>query len=140
MYQMGALQAFSSSKSLQHLKPHGALYNDAVANENIASAICDVIEEFNPEMYLLALSGSKWVEIAINRNINVAKEAFADRTLLKDGSLAPRYEKGAVLHDVDTVIENGIRIFNNNNYYFTADHFITANFPVFSPTFGAFTW
>ena len=110
MYQMGALQAFSSSKSLQHLKPHGALYNDAVANENIASAICDVIEEFNPEMYLLALSGSKWVEIAINRNIKVAKEAFADRTLLKDGSLAPRYEKGAVLHDVDTVIENGIRI------------------------------
>ena len=52
LYQMGALQAFSSSKSLQHLKPHGALYNDAVANENIASAICDVIEEYNPEMYL----------------------------------------------------------------------------------------
>ena len=57
---------------------------------------------------------TKWVHyklsLHLKKFIKVAKEAFADRTLLKDGSLAPRYEKGAVLHDVDTVIENGIRI------------------------------
>ena len=109
-YQLGALQAFSSSKPLQHLKPHGALYNDAVENTQIAVAICEVIKEFNSEMFLLALSGSKWVEIATNMGIKVARESFADRTLLEDGSLTPRSDHGAVLHDVDAVIQNGLRI------------------------------
>jgi len=109
-YQLGALQAFSSYKPLQHLKPHGALYNDAVENNQIAVVICEVIKEFNSEMFLLALSGSKWADIATNMGLKVAKESFADRTLLDDGSLAPRSAPGAVLHDIDTVIQNGLRI------------------------------
>ena len=64
-YQLGALQAFTSSRRLQHVKPHGAMYNQAVEDQALAGAICEAVLDFDPDMILVALAGSKWVETAV---------------------------------------------------------------------------
>ena len=66
MYQVGALDAFCRAKglSMQHVKPHGAMYNMAGKDLALASAICEAIYEVNPSLILMALSGSKMTEAA----------------------------------------------------------------------------
>ena len=64
IYQMGALQAFTSTSKLQHVKPHGAMYNMAVDDETLARAICEAVLEVDEDAALLALAGSAWIGIA----------------------------------------------------------------------------
>lgn len=110
VYQLGALQAFTSSKRLQHVKPHGALYNRAVGDEPLARAICEAILEVDPEMVLLALAGSAWITIAQDMGLRVAPEIFADRGLNSDGTLVSRSLPGALYHDADEVAERSVRM------------------------------
>ena len=105
LYQIGALQAFTKDKKLQHVKPHGALYNQAVVNETIAKTICEAILEYDSNLILLALSGSKWVKTAKEMGLKAYNEIFADRALNDDGSLVSRSKKGSVLHDVNEVAD-----------------------------------
>ena len=110
VYQIGALQAFTESKRLQHVKPHGAMYNRAVEDEQLARAICEAVIEVDPSMVLVALAGSPWVSIARGMGLRVAPEIFADRALNPDGSLVSRTLPGAVLHDVGEVAERSVRM------------------------------
>ena len=110
IYQMGALQAFTKSKSLQHLKPHGAMYNRAVDDESLARAICEAALEVNQDTILLALAGSRWVEIAEEMGVRVAREIFADRALNSDGSLVSRSRPGAVIHEIEEVVVRSLRM------------------------------
>lgn len=110
VYQIGALTAFTRDKKLQHVKPHGAMYNMAVADEKLARAICEAILSVDPDLILLALSGSRWVEIAEEMGLRVAREVFADRALMPDGTLAPRSQPGAVLHDPKQIAERSLRM------------------------------
>ena len=105
LYQIGALQAFTKDKKLQHVKPHGALYNPAVVNETIAKTICEAILEYDSNLILLALSGSKWVKTSKEMGLKAYNEIFADRALNDDGSLVSRSKKGSVLHDVNEVAD-----------------------------------
>ena len=105
LYQIGALQAFTKDKKLQHVKPHGALYNQAVVNETIAKTICEAILEYDSNLILLALSGSKWVKTAKEMGLKAYNEIFADRALNDDGSLVSRSKEGSVLHDVNEVTD-----------------------------------
>ena len=105
IYQIGALQAFTKNKKLQHVKPHGALYNQAVVNEKIAKTICEAILEFDSNLFLLALSGSTWINTAKNMGLKTCNEIFADRALNDDGSLVSRSIEGSVLHDVNEVVD-----------------------------------
>ena len=109
-YQVGALQAFTDGKTLQHVKPHGAMYNQAVDDEALASAICDAILEVDPHMVLLALAGSPWVSIAEAKGLRTAREIFADRALNGDGTLVPRSVPGAVIHNVEEVAERSVEM------------------------------
>ena len=109
-YQLGALQAFTAGKRLQHVKPHGAMYNQAVDDEDLARAICEAALEFDPDIILVALAGSKWVEIALEMGMKVAPEIFADRALNPDGTLVSRSKPGAVLHDVGEVVERSVQM------------------------------
>ncbi|MCI0439747.1 MAG: LamB/YcsF family protein [Chloroflexi bacterium] len=109
-YQIGALQAFTSAKKLQHVKPHGAMYNQAVNDEALARAICETILELDKDMALLALSGSRWVEIAEDMGLRVAREVFADRALNADGTLVSRSRPGSVLHDIEEIVERSVRM------------------------------
>ena len=110
VYQIGALTAFTRGKRLQHVKPHGAMYNMAVKDEVLARAICEAILEVDRRLILLALSGSRWIEIAEEMGLRVAREVFADRALMPDGTLAPRSRPGAVLHDADQIAERTLRM------------------------------
>ena len=105
LYQIGALQAFTKDKKLQHVKPDGALYNQAVVNETIAKTICEAILEYDSNLILLALSGSKWVKTAKEMGLKAYNEIFADRALNDDGSLVSRSKEGSVLHDVNEVAD-----------------------------------
>jgi 5-oxoprolinase (ATP-hydrolysing) subunit A len=110
VYQIGALTAFTRAKRLQHVKPHGALYNMAVAGGDVARAIGEAVLDTDPSMILVVLAGSKWAEQAEKMGITVAREAFADRALMPDGTLVPRSRPGAVIHDREAVIERSIRL------------------------------
>ena len=109
-YQLGALQAFTAGKRLQHVKPHGAMYNQAVDDADLARAICEAALEFDPGIILVALAGSQWVETAAEMGMKVAPEIFADRALNADGTLVSRSKPGAVLHDVGEVVERSVQM------------------------------
>ena len=110
VYQAGALKAFTSSKRLQHVKPHGAMYNQAVNDDRLATAICEAVLEIDEDTILLALSGSKWIYIAESLGMRVAKEVFADRAMNNDGTLVSRSIEGSVIHDTNLVVERSIRM------------------------------
>ncbi len=110
LYQIGALTAFTRAKKLQHVKPHGALYNMAVPGGDLARAIGEAVLEADPSLILIVLAGSKWADQAEHMGLRVAREAFADRALMPDGTLVPRSKPGAVIHDTSEVIERSLRL------------------------------
>ena len=115
VYQTGALQAFVQSQGLrlQHVKPHGSLYNMAVANPKIWEAIAEVVAKVDREIILVALASSKresLLEIGKRQGIRIALEAFPDRAYHKDGSLVSRREKGAVIHDHEIVAKRALKM------------------------------
>ncbi|MFQ5841033.1 MAG: LamB/YcsF family protein [Thermodesulfobacteriota bacterium] len=112
IYQVGALSAFAQIEglSLQHVKPHGQLYNLAAKDESMTKAICEAILALEKNLILVALSGSKMAEIASKSGLKVAREAFADRAYHKDGSLVSRKRQGSVIHDPERVAERVIRM------------------------------
>jgi len=108
VYQIGALTAFTSAKKLQHVKPHGALYNMAVPGGDLAAAIAEAVLDTDPSMILVALAGSRWADEAERMGVRVMREAFADRAVQADGTLVPRSRPGAVIHDRQQVIERSL--------------------------------
>tara|TARA_B100001142_G_C14334761_1_gene655461 strand:+ start:2058 stop:2822 length:765 start_codon:yes stop_codon:yes gene_type:complete len=113
IYQAGALSAFSTTKKIQHIKPHGAMYNQAVNDPDLAKAICESILEFDDQVILLALTGSQWVKIAKQMGLRVAREVFADRAINSDGTLVSRTINGSVIHDTSEVIERSLKMVND---------------------------
>jgi UPF0271 protein len=110
VYQIGALRAFTSRRKLQHVKPHGALYNMAVPGGDLARAIGEAVLDVDPDMILVALAGSRWADEAERMGLRVAREAFADRAVNADGTLVPRSRPGAVIHDAQAVVERSVRL------------------------------
>ena len=110
VYQIGALRAFTSTQSLQHVKPHGAMYNQAVDDEPLARAICEAVLEVDPTLVLVALTDSRWTAIAEDMGLRVAREIFADRALNADGTLVSRSSPGAVIEDVDEVADRSLKM------------------------------
>lgn len=92
--------AKSCGTLLTHVKPHGALYNQAARDAELAAAIADAVYHFDPMLVLFGLSGSNYITIAENRGLRVASEVFADRTYQDDGSLTPRTQSNALIDAV----------------------------------------
>lgn len=93
---------------LSYVKPHGALYNRAARERGAAEAIVDAILDVPPPLTLLGLADSE-MEVAAKRGgVQFVAEAFVDRAYKPDGSLAPRIERGAVIHDVDAAVARAI--------------------------------
>lgn len=111
-YQLGALCAFARSAGvkLQHVKPHGALYNMAGKDPALALAIAKAVQAFDPELILMGLAGSESVKAAQKIGLPVAREVFADRAYMPDGSLMPRTREGAVIHDEHEAIRRVVRM------------------------------
>ena len=112
MYQVGALQTFlrADGMTLQHVKPHGAMYNAAAKDIKLSRAICEAIAECAPGAILLCLSGSEMCRAAEECGILYASEVFADRAYEDDGSLVARSTPGAVITDENEAIARVVRM------------------------------
>ena len=112
MYQIGALKAFAEAEGmkLQHVKPHGALYNMAAKDYELSRAICEGIKAIDDNLIVLALSGSETVRAARDLGLKVALEVFADRAYEEDGSLVNRRKAGAMITDENEAIARVIRM------------------------------
>lgn len=101
LYQLGALDAFARANGARvtHLKPHGALSNEACRNAELAGAIARAVAAYDPRTILLAPALSALAEAGAREKMCVALEIYADRAYEDDGQLTPRGEAGAVLHD-----------------------------------------
>ena len=101
LYQVGALMGVCASEgvALQHVKPHGAMYNQAAKDIILATAIARAVKRLGGDMILMGLACSAFETAAKEEGVPFAAEAFADRGYMADGSLAPRNQKGAFIHD-----------------------------------------
>ncbi|MBP2625901.1 MAG: lamB [Firmicutes bacterium] len=107
IYQVGALWALCKSEglTLQHVKVHGALYNAAEKDMAVATAIAQAIKSVDEKLYMICLGNSTMVKAAQNVGVKYVEEAFVDRAYTRDGTLVPRKQDGAVIHDVNRVAE-----------------------------------
>jgi UPF0271 protein len=92
-------------ENITHVKPHGALYNQAAKNMELATTIATAVFDQLPGAVYLGLSGSMMLEAASNQKLVIAHEVFADRAYIKDGSLCPRNISGSVFTNEKSVAE-----------------------------------
>ncbi|MEO8007964.1 MAG: 5-oxoprolinase subunit PxpA [Betaproteobacteria bacterium] len=106
LYQIGALAGFAAAcgGKLAHVKPHGALYNMAAKDARLARAIARAVRDFDAALVLFALAGSELVRAGAQAGLKTVNEVFADRTYQADGSLTPRTQPDAMIHDADAAI------------------------------------
>lgn len=107
LYQIGALNAFvtASGSCLQHVKPHGALYNEAATSPTLSSAIARSISHFQSDLILMGPAGSALEQAANYYSIPFAREVFADRAYDDVGHLVSRHLDGALIHDKNLCIQ-----------------------------------
>lgn len=105
-----AEQAVRLGLRLQHVKPHGALYNVAAQDMSVAAAIAGAVAAFDPALVLVGLSGSLLVEAGRAAGLAVLNEAFADRRYQASGQLVSRETAGAVLADPDRAAEQALAL------------------------------
>lgn len=113
LYQIGSLKAFCKANglALQHVKPHGAMYNQAAKNAELARAIANAVKDAGSGfIILMGLANSEFEKAAKELKIPFAAEAFADRAYMPDGSLVPRSQQGAVIHDVKAAAKRVVRM------------------------------
>lgn len=111
-YQLGALNAFCVQQGIkiQHVKPHGALYNMAGKDYKLAEGICKAIYDFDPEIILLGLSGSEMINAGRDIGLKCANEFFADRAYEDDGSLRARSKEGSMVTDENEAIDRVVKV------------------------------
>jgi UPF0271 protein len=112
LYQVAALAGFTRSyrTELRHVKPHGALYNQAAASPALAEAIARAVKRFSQELVLVGLAGSALVDAARAAGLSAWAEGFPERGYNPDGSLRSRKLAGALIHDPGKAAENAWRL------------------------------
>jgi len=110
--QIGALAAISRAEGVpvRHVKAHGALYNMAARDRDLADAIAAAIKSFDASLIMFGLPKSPMIEAGLAAGLRVAAEGFADRAYEPDGSLTPRSRAGAVIHDPELVVDRAVRM------------------------------
>src|SRR3954453_3044610 len=111
-YQLGIFQAISSALDVQanHVKPHGALYNMAMRDVNLANAIARAIKSVDPKLILFAPDKSELARAGEAQGLQIAREIFADRNYLDNGWLVPRTRPDALLHDPKEAAQRVLRM------------------------------
>ena len=110
--QVGALEAIARAEGsrLQHVKAHGALYNMAARDRALADAIARAIKAFDASLIMFGLPNSLMIDAGKAAGLRVAAEGFADRAYQPDGSLTPRSQAGAVIHDPEVVVARAVKM------------------------------
>ena len=112
LYQIAAVAGIAAAEAvpLQHVKPHGALYNMAARDRELAAAIARAVAAFDRRLILFAPFDSELYNAGLAAGLGVAAEVFADRAYQRDGSLVSRSTPGAVIHDRDTVVGRALQM------------------------------
>ncbi len=116
IYQVSALQGFAkvAGISIQHVKPHGAMYNTALKNEELAKAIAEAVKELNRGLIIFAPRKSAMAKEAAKAGLRVAYEFFADRAYNMDGSLVSRKQFNALIEEPAKVVARAVRAVKEN--------------------------
>jgi len=111
IYQVGALLGFVKvfGLSLQHVKPHGAMYNTALKDRELSKAIVEAIAELDKNLIVFAPPKSTMAEVAADAGLRVAYEFFADRAYNPDGSLVSRRKPNAIIEEPEKVVKRAIQ-------------------------------
>jgi UPF0271 protein len=106
LYQIGALDAMLRAEggALAHVKAHGALYNQAAREPELAHCIARAIRDFNPRLKVMGLAGSQFIEIVRSHGLTALQEGFADRGYTRDGHLVARGTAGALIEDETAMV------------------------------------
>ena len=112
VYQIGALNAFCKACGIKmnHVKPHGAMYNMAAKDERLAFAIAEAVAHVDDSLVLVGLSGSELLKAAKIVGVKCASEVFADRAYEDDGSLVPRRQIGAVISNEEEASDRAVQM------------------------------
>ena len=112
LYQIGALAAFAKveGSALRHIKPHGALYNQAAKDRILADAIARAVKRFDKELILVGLAGSVLVAAGMDAGLRIASEGFPDRRYNSDGTLVSRKNAGAILESPEEVAAHAVAL------------------------------
>ncbi|WP_342495962.1 5-oxoprolinase subunit PxpA [Bacillus sp. FSL K6-0994] len=112
IYQIGALSAFLKAEggTMQHVKPHGALYNMAAENTELSKSIAQAVYDVDPNLVLFGLSGSELALAGERIGLQVAHEVFSDRTYQTDGTLTSRREPHALIEEDERAVHQVVRM------------------------------
>jgi UPF0271 protein len=115
LYQIGALVGIAKAEGMElvHVKPHGALYNQAAQDMVLAQAIVRAVKAFSRELILVGLAGSSLIDAGLESGLQVANEGFPDRAYNPDGTLMSRSIKDAVIESPEDVAENAVKLIKN---------------------------
>ena len=100
---------------LNHVKPHGALYNQAAKDPELAAAIVEAVKSFDDGLIFYGLSGSVMISAAEKVGLRTASEVFADRTYQSDGSLTPRTLSNALIDDAEIAAKQVVEMVNSGS-------------------------
>ena len=111
-YQIGALHAFCirHGVTLNHVKPHGALYNDAAKDKQLSEAIVNSIYAIDPKLKVMGLSGSLLTQVAEAKGMTAIHEVFADRNYNDDGTLVSRTLDNAMIENTEQAIDHVLQM------------------------------
>ena len=112
IYQISALQGFAKAAgvTLQHVKPHGALYNTVAKDEKISKGIVEAVKALDYNLIIFAPPNSVLAKVAADAGLRIAYEFFADRAYNPDGSLVSRKQSNAIIHEPQKAVERAVKI------------------------------
>jgi len=112
LYQIQTLAGIAKAEhvALTHVKPHGALYNQAAKDRGLADAIARAVRSFSVDLILVGLAGSRLCEAGLALGIKVAGEGFPDRAYNPDGTLMSRSQPGAVIESPEVIANNALKL------------------------------
>lgn len=115
IYQVDALALIAKSEGieLRHVKPHGALYNQAAKDKVLARAIAKAVKRFSGELILLGLAGSELIEAGIEVGLRTANEGFPDRNYNPDGTLVSRKQSNAIIESPEQIALHAVELVQN---------------------------
>jgi UPF0271 protein len=115
LYQIGALAAIAKAEGaeLHHVKPHGALYNQAAKDRGLANALARAVKRFSGDIVLVGLAGSGLIEAGLEVGLKVMNEGFPDRNYNPDGTLVSRKERHAIIESPEEVAKHAAEIIQN---------------------------
>ena len=117
LYQISAVKGIceSAGVKLHHVKPHGALYNQAAREQEVAVAVAKAVKSLDKNLILYGLSGSYLISEAEKIGLKTASEVFADRTYTKEGNLTPRTKTNALIHETNQAVSQVLQMIFDAN-------------------------